>query len=384
MKISQKSWLKYIEGLGKLSKEAEGLMRQRLIGIDLETISSETRRALISYAYSLIDKYGGGASELACEMYDALAEASNAFLPASAPASLPEYKEVAKAINGTIKLKNPDIVSQSVSRLVKRTGVDTTMQNAIRDGAEWAWVPSGDTCAFCLTLASRGWQKASKKALKNGHAEHIHAHCDCTYAVRFDHKSSVEGYEPDKYLAQYNSAEGYSPQEKINSLRRNIQRNKEKKARSLVDVTGEYIRNSKKGIGSYKESKGYIVTDVEEHKRKVNASRIIIDNLGGDIMLLPEVDIEWPDILWKFNGDEKYWEIKSISTEKAANSALRKGLRQINNTKSPGGIILYSQKKNLDKNLLDAVITERMQWYKGNSMDIIIIEKESVKRALRY
>jgi hypothetical protein len=78
---------------------------------------------------------------------------------------------------------------------------------------------------FCLTLASRGWQEASKKAIKNGHAEHIHANCDCTYAVRFDKNTTVEGYEPEKYLEIYENAEGDTPEEKINSMRRIQYRN---------------------------------------------------------------------------------------------------------------------------------------------------------------
>lgn len=55
----------------------------------------------------------------------------------------------------------------------------------------------------------------SKKALRNGHAEHIHAHCDCEYAVRFDGKSTVAGYDPDKYLEEYQAAGG-----DINAMRR--------------------------------------------------------------------------------------------------------------------------------------------------------------------
>lgn len=27
------------------------------------------------------------------------------------------------------------------------------LKNALRDGAEFAWVSNGDTCAFCMTLA---------------------------------------------------------------------------------------------------------------------------------------------------------------------------------------------------------------------------------------
>ncbi len=124
-------------------------------------------------------------------------------------------------MNGTLKQSStPELPGQAIGRLVKRTGVDTTMQNAIRDGAEWAWIPHGDTCAFCMMLASNGWQKASKKALKGGHAEHIHANCDCTYAIRFESDTEYAGYDPDKYLEAYQNAEGRSWQEKVNAMRR--------------------------------------------------------------------------------------------------------------------------------------------------------------------
>ena len=106
-------------------------------------------------------------------------------------------------------------IESGVSRLVKQAGADTTLKNALRDGAEWAWVPHGDTCAFCITLASRGWQRASDKALKGGHAQHIHANCDCEYAIRFNANTTVAGYDPEKYLQQYEDAGG-----DINAMRR--------------------------------------------------------------------------------------------------------------------------------------------------------------------
>ena len=63
-----------------------------------------------------------------------------------------------------------------------------------------------DTCAFCITLVCRGWQHASEATLKGGHAEHIHANCDCEYAIRFGGYSTVAGYDPEKYLQQYRAA----------------------------------------------------------------------------------------------------------------------------------------------------------------------------------
>ena len=72
-----------------------------------------------------------------------------------------------------------------------------------------------------MTLASRGWQYASKKSINGGHAEHIHNNCDCTYAIRFDDSSDVEGYDPDKYYKWYKSEPG-SPDQKMNAMQREI------------------------------------------------------------------------------------------------------------------------------------------------------------------
>ena len=161
--------------------------------------------ALIAYANALVTKYGEGIAELACQMYDALAEASKANVPAAEPAATANYGEVARMVNAT-KRQNPANLPNGVRRLVKRAGADTTLHNAIRDGAAWAWVPHGDTCPFCMMLASNGWQKASAKLLKGGHASHIHANCDCEFAVRFDGSTTVAGYDPEKYLRQYRAA----------------------------------------------------------------------------------------------------------------------------------------------------------------------------------
>ena len=220
MQIPSKAWDKYIARLRKMSDKAARLMLERVRDVDLTALTSEERSSIIDYAYALATKYGEGTGALASEMYDALAELSGASVPTAVPASTATYAEVAKAVNGTIKTNNADLVASATGRLVKMTGVDTMMQNALRDGAEWAWIPRGDTCAFCITLASRGWQRASKAAIKDGHAEHIHANCDCTYAVRFSHDLDVEGYEPSAYYKMYRNADGGSPKTKINAMRR--------------------------------------------------------------------------------------------------------------------------------------------------------------------
>ena len=218
MQITANAWNEYITRLSRLNQKAGQLMRE-YIG----SHGTESTDDLIAYAYGLVTKYGEGSAELACQMYDALAEAANAGVPAAEPAEPADYGEVARMVNAT-KNQNPANLPNGVSRLVKRAGADTTLKNAVRDGAEWAWVPHGDTCPFCITLASNGWQKASSKVLKGGHAEHIHANCDCEFAIRFDHNTTVAGYDPGKYLAQYNAAGG-----DINKMRRvNYAANKER------------------------------------------------------------------------------------------------------------------------------------------------------------
>lgn len=223
--LNLNTWVKYRDILSKLSTKAANEFRDavwansgRWHGAGLGAIP---RNELIEYAYALVTKYSDGASAMACTFYDELAAVSGATVPAAVPAESATIQEVGKAVNGAIKNSggNEEIISSTIGRLVKQAGQDTTLQNALRDGAEFAWIPAGDTCAFCLALASRGWQPASKKAIKNGHAEHIHANCDCAYAVRFNSNFEYEGYNPEKYLRMYNSTSG-SPTDKINAMRR--------------------------------------------------------------------------------------------------------------------------------------------------------------------
>ena len=187
-------------------------------------------KALTDYAFLVVQKYGNGSAALSASMYDIIAEMQGKFFAPAEMAALPEYGDVAKSIYGTLKSsQNSSEIGGAVSRLVKQVGCDTTLQNAKRDRAQFAWIPVGDTCAFCLTLASQGWQDISKKALRNGHAEHIHSNCDCTYAIRFDHESGVDGYDPEQYKEMYDDAEGKNSDDKINSMRRMIyQENKDR------------------------------------------------------------------------------------------------------------------------------------------------------------
>lgn len=210
MTVSEQSWKNYIARLRAVSDEA-GRKFEKFFAQVADPLSDVGRKSLSWYAFVLGRDYGEAAAELACEMYDSMVAAAGmemgrpaGWIEPAVPAQTATLEEAAKTVNGVLKTsQNPSELSGAVSRLVKMAGVDTTLQNAIRDKAQFAWIPSGDTCPFCIMLASNGWQYASKKTLKNGHAQHVHSNCDCTYGVRFGDSTEIEGYDPEAYLKQY-------------------------------------------------------------------------------------------------------------------------------------------------------------------------------------
>lgn len=226
MNLSSENYKRFAKNMSKLSKAAQVEMHNWIIANGgYHAIQFE---AVIAEAYRIATKYGEASAALSALMYDAVAEASGAAVPVATVAETATLGEVSKAIYGASSFsQNDDYISGVVGRLVKQAGADTTLQNAKRDGAEFAWISIGDTCAFCELLSANGWQKASNKTIKGNHADHIHANCDCQFMIRFDSDSTVEGYNPNTKL--YYETEGRTMEEKANTLRRqNYAKNKEK------------------------------------------------------------------------------------------------------------------------------------------------------------
>lgn len=286
MQITEKAWVEYITKMSQISQKAADLMQSWV-----QKNGLENDKALLDYAYALSQHYGQAIGALSCQMYEATAAAQGVIVPTAEVADLPDYGEVAKAVKGT-KKQSPNNIPGTLARLVKQVGADTTLKNAERDGAQFAWVPHGDTCAFCITLASRGWQYMSKKAMRNGHAEHIHAHCDCEYAVRFDGKSTVAGYDPDKYLEEYYDANGdinemrrkrYAQnKDAINARKRELYASKkaeklEKLRRSDILISGARITDLNSA-----EADEFAEMYYEEIRHFSTDSKKIADNLGKE------------------------------------------------------------------------------------------------------
>lgn len=193
MRILNKDWTAYINKLSKLSKIAAEMMQKYV-----EKNGFDNTDAVIAYAYGLVTKYGEGSAELSAQMYEAIADMQGAIIDAAIPAPTATYSETAKAIKGSLKQSpSGQLITSVTSRLVKQAGADTIMQNAVRDGAYYAWINSGsENCPYCLMISAMGWQRAGKGSLNDKHAEHIHANCDCQYIVDFKGNLEIPGYNP--------------------------------------------------------------------------------------------------------------------------------------------------------------------------------------------
>ena len=214
--ISEKAWKEYISTLSKINKKATDMITEYI-----NKHGMNDRKALIDYAFAVVTKYSEASGALAATWCEQIADVEGRKYLSALVADTPEYSDVAKTINGILKTSdNTERISSAAASLVKRTAADTTLQNASHFGAEYAWIPMGDTCAYCMELASLGWQKASKKMMDGHHAEHIHPNCDCQFAIRFNNKTRYKSYDSDRYKKMFDEAEGETMDEKRNYIRR--------------------------------------------------------------------------------------------------------------------------------------------------------------------
>ena len=82
MEITEKAWAEYVDRLARLNETAGAKMAEYI-----EKHGTKDTGELTAYAHALVQKYGEGSAELACQMYDAVAEASGADVPPAQPAA---------------------------------------------------------------------------------------------------------------------------------------------------------------------------------------------------------------------------------------------------------------------------------------------------------
>lgn len=231
-RVSKRAWNGYTKRLEAQRREAwndayEWVMRRDFGGTPAEM--KALRRMMVEASLH----HGRSTSALAATWFDQMARAEGADVAKAVavndPAAL-RARRMAIASNKSLpKLLAGDAegfaraIASAVAADVKRQATNTVMLNAQKNGAEYAWIPGGaETCAFCIALASNGWQPASKATAMGEHADHIHDNCECEFAIRFDRDTQYSSYDADKYAQIYSDADGRSSQDKINSIRRDL------------------------------------------------------------------------------------------------------------------------------------------------------------------
>ena len=227
-RVSKKAWDNYTKRLEAQRLEAyndayKWVMRHE----------NASKRNIRQMMVEVSTHHGMSTSALAATWFDQLALAEGADIVKAVPINDPHQlraRRMAIARNAAMpKLLAGDregfakAIASAVAADVKRQASNTVMLNAIRTNAEFAWIPGGDeTCAFCIAVASNGWQPASKATALGGHADHIHDNCLCEFAIRFDKSTQYSSFDADKYSEMYKDADGRNAQDKINSIRRDL------------------------------------------------------------------------------------------------------------------------------------------------------------------
>ena len=146
---------------------------------------------------------------------------------------------------------------------------------------------------------------------------------------------------------------------------------------SVVDVTKSYLLDSTKNRGIIDFDEGYKIND---NKEEVRIAKFLHNNLGGNIKLLKATNTaKRADYYW----NENLWELKTITTEKSVDSALRHALKQIFD--NPGGIIIDCKNKMNDKLLLDNISNRICRYQDSNFIiDVMVINSNNQIRVLRF
>ncbi len=146
----------------------------------------------------------------------------------------------------------------------------------------------------------------------------------------------------------------------------------------LADVTAEYAQSATPGQGAVTYGEDY---KKGKHKEEVDVANWLHDTYGGDIELLTEasaVGVKMPDYKWR----GKLWELKTATTAKSADGAVRQALKQIQ--ENPGGVVLDYGDNDFDADALLDVLTRRIIRGKIPALDVIIKHKGKTWKVFRH
>ena len=172
-----------------------------------------THEEVMQLAYMVGQKYRLLSAELGAQWYEYCARLAGVEIE---PAELPEFddeplfRHIDEAMSSEdVEKKATELFQNLVASSVRDTGHANLLREYERgmSGARWARVPVGETCAWCLMLASQGaWYHSEETALGTS-PDHYHDNCDCI-AVFFADANDIAAYDDlAKYKEMYYDAD---------------------------------------------------------------------------------------------------------------------------------------------------------------------------------
>ena len=211
---------KYANALQRVSQQARADFLEAVKEVDFDD-PEKARQQLQERVQGLVDWYGLAAKELGAQWFEYCEELATRANPSQLVGDTGRYSTKSDVDALIDRAASGEIDEQKLVELLQGVVVEQTKRRARseiesrisekmqaeggRGGVKYGYsrVPVGDSCAYCIMLASRDfdyWTKQSARAAD-------HPGCDCVI-VPFHEASTVDGYE-DKlasYKQQYSDA----------------------------------------------------------------------------------------------------------------------------------------------------------------------------------
>lgn len=192
-----------------LSADAQAKILRVLESIDWSRGNiAECRSAVTDAIAAVMPGYTDASAQAGADLYDAVRSAATGEALGARALSGYDSEAMDGAVrafvqgivdDGDVEEFNRNIIAR-IGRDIRRSANVSIARNALRDPLKpkFARIPrGGDTCSFCLMLASRGFAYTSPEA-----AEHCHPDCDCRVIQGYK-GMTVEGYDPDALYSDY-------------------------------------------------------------------------------------------------------------------------------------------------------------------------------------
>lgn len=159
------------------------------------------RDALIEQGTQLAERYGHAAVGVAAEFFET----------ATGLAAKPAGVDLSDQVEGSVRWAVGDLFegnpaeaqkkfTGAMQRHAQQPGRDTLFEGAHKRGVTFARIPQGDTCSWCLMLASRGFIYTTARNAGDGRV--FHDWCDCLIVPATATDLPPE-YDPDKLYELY-------------------------------------------------------------------------------------------------------------------------------------------------------------------------------------